>query len=95
MRNDTFQTLFSSLAECENIRIIASVDHINAPFMWDHTKSMKFNWLWHDITSYEPYLCETTFENSILMKSTAIGSNGILYVLKSLNANARGVSILF
>ena len=95
LRNDKTQSMLSVLAACPNIYVIASVDHINAPLMWDNAKTQQFNWVWHDASTFDPWIVETTFENSILIKSGNLGGRGVIYVLKSLNANARGVRSFF
>ncbi|KAI8886990.1 ORC2-domain-containing protein [Backusella circina FSU 941] len=92
LRNERAQGALSMLASCPNIHLIASVDHINAGLLWDNAKSRRFNWVWHDITTYEDYLVETSFENSMLIRSGEVGgSRGVQYVLASLTTNARGV----
>jgi origin recognition complex subunit 2 len=92
LRNERAQSALSMLASCPNIHMIASVDHINAGLLWDNAKSRRFNWVWHDITTFEDYLVETSFENSMLIRSGEVGgSRGVQYVLASLTTNARGV----
>ena len=81
LRNDKSSTLLSLLAECPCIYMIASVDHINAPLLWDHNKSKRFNWIWHDATSFSPWISESTFENSVLVKSGGIGPRNVICVL--------------
>jgi origin recognition complex subunit 2 len=95
LRNAKAQSLLSVLADTPNIRLIASIDHINAPLLWDSVLTKRFNWIWHDVTSFAPWIQETTFETSILIKSSSLGPRGVIYVLKSLNANARGVCVVF
>jgi origin recognition complex subunit 2 len=91
MRSEKIQSMLCVFGSCKNIHLIASVDHINASIMWDHTKMIHFNWTWHCVTNYEPYIEETTFENSILMKSTVLGNTGAAYVLDSLPPSSKEV----
>ncbi|KAI8388542.1 origin recognition complex subunit 2-domain-containing protein [Radiomyces spectabilis] len=92
LRNEKAQSALSMLACASNIHLIASVDHINAGLLWDNVKASRFNWIWHDVTTYENYLVETSFENSLLMRTGDVGgARGIEYVLASLTSNARGV----
>ena len=49
--NETFHILFQVLAELaslENVRVIATVDHINSPLLWDEYRAQLFNWLWYE-----------------------------------------------
>ncbi|KAI9482929.1 MAG: origin recognition complex subunit 2-domain-containing protein [Benjaminiella poitrasii] len=92
LRNERAQTALSMLASAKNIHLIASVDHINAGLLWDNAKSSQFNWIWHDATTYDDYLVETSFENTMLVRTGELGgARGAKYVLDSLTSNARGV----
>jgi origin recognition complex subunit 2 len=92
LRNEKTQTMLSILANSPNIHLIASIDHINAGLLWDNVKSSKFNWIWHDITTFDDYLVETSFENSLLIRTSELGgARGAKFVLDSLTSNARGV----
>ncbi|XP_074622834.1 origin recognition complex subunit 2-like isoform X2 [Acropora palmata] len=89
------QTILSLLAEIEAIHIIASIDHINAPLIWNHTQLGRFNWCWCDVTSFEPYEEETSYENSLLVQHTgALALTSLVHVFRSLTPNARGIFIL-
>lgn len=92
LRNERSQTALSMLANAENIHLVASVDHINAGLLWDNVKASRFNWIWHDATTFDDYLVETSFENSLLVRSGEYnGTRGAKFVLDSLTTNARGV----
>ncbi|KAI8352876.1 origin recognition complex subunit 2-domain-containing protein [Choanephora cucurbitarum] len=92
LRNERTQTALSMLAHADNIHLIASVDHINAGLLWDNVKSSRFNWIWHDATTFADYLVETSFENSMMIRQGELGgARGAKYVLDSLTYNARGV----
>ncbi|KAJ1949028.1 Origin recognition complex subunit 2 [Linderina macrospora] len=84
------QAALAVLGNCKNIHLLASVDHIEAPVMWDTTLATKFNWAWHDLTTFEPYTVETSYEN-FSSASTEIGPRGVLHVLASLTENAKSV----
>ncbi|CAH3193494.1 unnamed protein product, partial [Porites evermanni] len=95
LRAKKTQTLLSLLAEVDNLHIIASVDHINAPLIWNHTQLGRFNWSWFDVTSFEPYKEETSYENSLLVQHTgALALSSLVHVFRSLTPNARGIFIL-
>jgi origin recognition complex subunit 2 len=92
LRNERTQTALSMLARADNIHLVASVDHINAGLLWDNVKSSRFNWIWHDATTFDDYLVETSFENSLLVRTDELGgARGAKFVLDSLTSNARGV----
>lgn len=92
LRGDTAQTALSILAQSPSVHILASVDHINAPLLWDQKKLSRFNWLWHDTTTYEPYRDETSYENSLLVQqSGSLALSSLINVTKSLTPNARGI----
>ena len=92
LRSDTAQTALSILAQSRSIHIIASVDHINAPLLWDQKKLSRFNWVWHDTTTFEAYRDETSYENSLLVQqSGSLALSSLIHVTNSLTPNARGV----
>ena len=92
LRGETAQTALSLLAQSPSIHILASIDHINAPLSWDQRKLSKFNWMWHDVTTYELYHDETSYENSLLVRqSGTLALNSLTHVTKSLTPNARGI----
>ena len=92
LRGDKPQTSLSLLAKCPRIHIIASVDHINAPLIWDQVTSSRFNWSWHDSTTFEPYKLETSYENSLLIKhSGSLVLSSLTHVVQSLTPNARKI----
>ncbi|KAJ1961111.1 Origin recognition complex subunit 2, partial [Dipsacomyces acuminosporus] len=84
------QGALAVLAECKNIHMMASVDHIEAPLIWDSSMITKFNWTWHDLTTFEPYTVETSYEN-FASSTTEIGPRGVLHVLASLTENAKSI----
>ncbi|CEP10219.1 hypothetical protein [Parasitella parasitica] len=92
LRNERAQTALSMLASAKNVHLIASIDHINAGLLWDNVKASLFNWIWHDATTFDDYLVETSFENSMLVRTGELGgARGAKFVLDSLTSNARGV----
>ncbi|XP_046330979.2 origin recognition complex subunit 2-like [Haliotis rufescens] len=95
LRGEKTQNLLSLLAQVRGVHIIASIDHINAPLIWDHTKCCRFNWLCFDTTTYIPYSSETSYENSLLVQQTgALALSSLTHVMKSLTTNAKGIFLL-
>jgi len=91
LRNDKAQTTLSLIAAIPNIHIIASVDHINASFLWDNAKVYRYNFIWHDVTTYESYTIETSFENSFMLQKNQLDARGVMHVLSCLTSNGRQI----
>ncbi|XP_041372007.1 origin recognition complex subunit 2-like isoform X2 [Gigantopelta aegis] len=95
LRGEKTQNLLSLLASIRGIHIIASVDHINAPLVWDNAKCSRFNWVWYDVTNFTPYTSETSYENSLLVQQTgALALSSLTHVMRSLTPNAKGIFML-
>ncbi|PIA27610.1 hypothetical protein AQUCO_07600052v1 [Aquilegia coerulea] len=87
------QQILSRLASCSYVRIVASIDHVNAPLLWDkkmvHTQ---FNWSWYHVPTFAPYKVEGVFFPLILASGgTAQNAKTALIVLQSLTPNAQSV----
>ncbi|CDK25189.1 unnamed protein product [Kuraishia capsulata CBS 1993] len=91
LRTDRSQELLSRLASIPQIWMCVTMDHVNTPVMWDSGVLSQFNLLWHETTTFDPYLIETSFKNVLALgkSSKFIGSKGAEYVLTSLTSNAR------
>ncbi|KAJ2581158.1 Origin recognition complex subunit 2 [Coemansia sp. RSA 1836] len=84
------QAALAVLASCPSVHLLASIDHIEAPLIWDSSTTTRFNWAWHDLTTFEPYTVETSYEN-FASDTTEIGPRGVLHVLASLTENAKSI----
>lgn len=63
--------------------------------VWDQTQMGRFNWLWYDVTTFEPYTEETSYENSLLVQqSGSLALSSLIHVFRSLTPNAKGVFLL-
>ncbi|CAG9825328.1 unnamed protein product [Phaedon cochleariae] len=92
LRNSKSQNIIARLASVKNIHIIASIDHINAPLIWDHSKLSKFNFIWWDVTSFSPYCEETSFEKSLMVQqSGALALSSLKNVFQSLTTNSKQI----
>ncbi|KAG5670486.1 hypothetical protein PVAND_000748 [Polypedilum vanderplanki] len=95
LRNDKAQSVLSRLSSIKNIHMIASIDHINSPLLWNHTKLSAYNFQWFDVTSYLAYTDETAYENSLLINNSGnLELSSLRSVFQSLTTNARGIYIL-
>ncbi|PKI50658.1 origin of replication complex subunit 2 [Punica granatum] len=93
LRDSDTQRCLAQLAACSNVRIIASIDHVNSPLLWDkkmvHTQ---FNWYWLHTPTYEPYKIEGMFFPLILAHgNTTQSAKTATIVLQSLTPNAQSV----
>ncbi|KAI0495254.1 origin of replication complex subunit 2 [Dendrobium catenatum] len=93
LRDSESQQYLARMACCSNVRVIASIDHVNAPLLWDkkmvHTQ---FNWCWYHVPTFAPYKAEGVFFPLILASGTAAQcARTATIVLQSLNPNAQSV----
>ncbi|XP_046993211.1 origin recognition complex subunit 2 isoform X1 [Schistocerca americana] len=95
LRNDKCQDVLSRLASTPNIYLLASIDHINAPLVWDQAKLSSFNFTWWDVTNFLPYFTETSFECSVMVKNSgSLALSSLNNVFKALTTNARSIFLL-
>ncbi|KAL0366177.1 UNVERIFIED_CONTAM: Origin of replication complex subunit [Sesamum radiatum] len=93
LRDSETQQYLARLAACSHIRMVASIDHVNAPLLWDkkmvHTQ---FNWYWYHVPTYAPYKVEGMFFPLILAHNgSAQTVKTASIVLQSLTPNAQSV----
>uniref|UniRef100_A0A8C5HX94 Origin recognition complex subunit 2 n=1 Tax=Gouania willdenowi TaxID=441366 RepID=A0A8C5HX94_GOUWI len=92
LRGEKTQSALGQLASSPNLHLVASLDHINAPLVWDQFKQSQFNWLWWECVTFQHYAEETSYENSLLVQqSGALALSSLTHVLRSLTPNARGI----
>ncbi|XP_022825146.1 origin recognition complex subunit 2 isoform X1 [Spodoptera litura] len=92
LRNAKAQSILASISQIRNVHTIATIDHINAPLLWDHTKLSKFKFTWWDVTTFVPYSEETSYENSLMShRSGALQLSSLKSVYQSLTTNAKGI----
>ncbi|GAM22877.1 hypothetical protein SAMD00019534_060520 [Acytostelium subglobosum LB1] len=92
VRHQKIQKVLGSLAEIPNIRIIASIDHVNSPILWDLNMTVQFNWMWHDVPTFAQYTVETAYELSLLFtRGQKMNVKSVVVILRSLTPNARSI----
>ncbi|KAL7729173.1 hypothetical protein ACLKA6_009638 [Drosophila palustris] len=95
LRNVKAQAILSRLSRVPNIHLLASIDHINTPLLWDQNKLSNFNFSWWDCTTMLPYTDETAFENSLLVQNSGeLALSSLRSVFSSLTTNSRGIYML-
>ncbi|KAI6688132.1 hypothetical protein NL676_024960 [Syzygium grande] len=93
LRDSDTQQCLARIAACSHARIIASIDHVNAPLLWDKKMvDTQFNWYWHHTPTFEPYKYEGMFFPLILAHgNTTQSAKTATIVLQSLTPNAQSV----
>lgn len=93
LRDSESQQHLARMACCSNVRVIASIDHVNAPLLWDKKMvHMQFNWCWHHVPTFAPYNAEGVYFPLILASGTAAQcARTATIVLQSLTPNAQSV----
>ncbi|KDR20703.1 Origin recognition complex subunit 2 [Zootermopsis nevadensis] len=95
LQSNKSQDVLSRLAKMEHVHLVASIDHINAPLIWDQAKLSRYNFVWWDVTSLQPYSGETQFESSLLVqRSGGLALSSLSNVFNSLTTNARKIFII-
>ncbi|KAA8528549.1 hypothetical protein F0562_035904 [Nyssa sinensis] len=93
LRDSDTQQYIARIAACSHIRMVASLDHVNAPLLWDkkmvHTQ---FKWCWYHVPTFAPYKVEGIFFPLILAHGgTTQSVKTASIVLQSLTPNAQSV----
>ncbi|CAH1419297.1 unnamed protein product [Lactuca virosa] len=93
LRDSDSQHLLSRIASCSHVRIVASIDHVNAPLLWDKKMvHVEFNWCWHHVPTFAAYKIEGVFHPLILAHGgTSQTVKTASIVLHSLTPNAQSV----
>uniref|UniRef100_A0A1Q3EVU6 Origin recognition complex subunit 2 n=1 Tax=Culex tarsalis TaxID=7177 RepID=A0A1Q3EVU6_CULTA len=95
LRNGKAQNVLARLAKIDNVHLLASIDHINTPLIWDSSKLSYYNFSWWDVTTMLPYTDETAFENSLLVQNSgALALSSMKNVFQSLTTNSRGIFLV-
>lgn len=93
LRDDDVQLTLASLASSQHVRLVASIDNINAPILWDKQMARnQFKWLWLHTPTYASYKVEGTSVPLLLAAGAATKSaRSAILVLRSLTPNAQSV----
>ena len=96
------QSLLATLADHPSIRLLATCDTSSFPLLWDSSLRDRFNWVFHDTTTFIPFddgngtgeIGGVVDVVSDLMGRKGAGGKGreaVKWVLRSLPENARGL----
>ena len=91
LRQSKTQEILAILSSAEHIHLVATMDHINAPLLWDAPKTIRYNFIWHDATTFQPYRDELADENFILDvgQRRKLTLTSLRHVLSSLPDNSK------
>ncbi|XP_003741750.1 origin recognition complex subunit 2 [Galendromus occidentalis] len=81
-----------TLASAPMLHFIGTVNHINAPLLWDLNRARAMRWVWIDATTYEPYSVELS--SDALRSSAANTLSSLEHVFASLTINAKRIFLL-
>ncbi|KAI8462573.1 MAG: origin recognition complex subunit 2-domain-containing protein [Monoraphidium minutum] len=86
------QLWLGRLAQCPNVHLVASVDHVNAALLWEPRAAARFRWLWVEAPTYAAYEDETRDTPPLLTGCLQSSSKrGAATVLGTLVSAARAV----
>ncbi|XP_066598711.1 origin recognition complex subunit 2-like isoform X2 [Prorops nasuta] len=95
LRSSKLQTVLAHLASIPNVRLVASVDHINSSLIWDQIKRWQLRFYWWDASTLLPYETEISYESSLLVqKNGALALSSLYNVFRSLTSNAKSIYII-
>lgn len=90
LRTADAQLALSRLASIQGVRLIASIDHVNAALLWDASACAGFSWMWVPCHTLQPYEAETFFAPRPLGRGGVERRvEGAVAMLNSLTKNAR------
>lgn len=90
-RSTAVQASLAALAAIEGVHLIASIDHILAPILWDLSALSQFRWHSYDATNFQPYMKELVYEKQQFVSEGHTRARGIRLVLSSLTPNHWGI----
>jgi len=93
LRSTSVQSFLSTLATFRGVKLICSVDHRNVGLLWDSGVVERYRFLWHDVTTLQPFVKEMQFEDSGMVHGVQKrgGVLGAQHVLKSVSIQARKI----
>ncbi|GLE06550.1 hypothetical protein PINS_up015944 [Pythium insidiosum] len=83
LRDHDVQSALARLAMAPSIRLIASVDSVNAPALWAEAQGQRFRWICHAADTLRPYEREADVRWTREGKAAQQSISGVRYVLQS------------
>jgi len=95
LRSSKVQTALASLVSHPRVHLICSIDHINAPLIWDQYCLSKLNLIWFDTTTFLPYLAEAGDASTLMVRKTGQSAlSSLSSVWASLTPNAKKIYVI-
>lgn len=92
LRPSDAQLALSRLAAIPRLWFVGSIDHVNAPLLWDAPMYTSFSWMWVAYETFGTYEAETFFSSKPLARGgTERRVEGAIAFLNSLAEKARSV----
>lgn len=92
LRSEESQKALAMLNNIDNVSVTASVDHLNAPLLWDGVTYSKFAWAWVKADTFVPYNAEIVYCSKPLLRGGGERQiEGAIALLRSLSQRARKV----
>nr|CAD2175931.1 unnamed protein product [Meloidogyne enterolobii] len=85
LRSRQQQEALSILVRSKRIRLIASVDHVNAALLWDQSLRDAFNWLYYPVSTLNCYGNEVFSSNGNILDHRVKGVSGRAHTIESLD----------
>jgi hypothetical protein len=85
------QAYLAKLAACDSVTLIATMEHVNTPLLWDASILAKFRWVTETVSTYQPQSCRNDFgcivrdTDFALLASSTEGVQALDYLLASLS----------
>lgn len=57
------QRALSEFSKIPRLHFGASIDHVNAPLIWDLQTKDRFAWVWHHVPTFKPYIREASISS--------------------------------
>lgn len=94
-RSHEAQHALCILAALPTFELVASIDHLNAPLLWDGLVYNNFAWAWIKADTFIPYQVETVYCSKILLQGGGERQvEAAIALLQSLSERARKVFTL-
>ena len=88
LRAPATQHALSVLASAARVHMVASIDHANAPLLWNQALSGAFCWTWHNVSTYDAYVHETSASRIALgLNDSGNTAGATRHILRSLTPN--------
>lgn len=95
LRNKKTQNILSKLADVKNIHLIASIDQIYGPLIWDQRNLSAFRFIWWDVTTFKYYDEEIIFDTSLMVEQTGtLALSSLRNVFLSLTTNSKSIYMI-